>query len=148
MDSDRKQNVMFCAQIMEKHPTVPSYLRHTEFRSSLSKRGAAVATAVAVAAATATADSSRHSKGSSTATAPTSMYTSSPGAASRDGGPPDAVMVSQQPSPPKTRWGFGRREASSPVSEQPKVYYDSDGEAEEPSNPSCGFGFFSCVIRS
>lgn len=136
MAADRKQNVMLCAQIMDAYPTVPSYLKHNARNASHKKNSESIS-------------SSHHSKGSSTAAS--SMYTTSPvtaaGGEARDVGsssaPPPAPP--SDPSPPRSNWGFGRKEAL-PSAGEGKIYYDSDGEVE--STAACGLSWFSCVTRN
>lgn len=153
--ADKKQNIMFCAQIMDAHPTIPSYLRAP--RSSKSVKGSNSSGGNGSGPFASTYDS----RGGSS-TAASSMYTNSPNN-ERDVGSSSAPPP--VPSPPKSRWGFGFNTtrggggpmegagapAALPAAEagEGKVYYDSDGEVE--SAPACGLGLFSifgCISRN
>ncbi|CAM9773916.1 unnamed protein product [Ectocarpus sp. 4 AP-2014] len=147
LESDKKQNVMFCAQLMNVFPTIPTYLRPPPtFKSGASgssKRGSG-------RAPFSTTYDSRGGSGASTADS--SMYTSSPAAADAGGGggrgAPRYVGSSSAPppapSPPRSRWSFGFTDNT-----EGRVYnYNSDDEGE--SGPGCGLGFsiFSCISRN
>lgn len=132
---DKKQNVMFCAQVMDVYPTIPRYLRGPRSSQSGGKKGPF--------------SSTYDSRGGSS-TAGSSMYTSSP----NNGREVDSSSAPPPvPSPPKSRWGFGFNTARPAAAEagEGTVYYDSDGEVE--SAPGCGLGgfglgIFSCITRN
>lgn len=130
MEADRKQNVMFCAQIMEAYPTLSS----RENRRSHKRNKESIS-------------SSHHSKGSTVST----MYASSPlteRGASYSSAPPPAPPTGG--SPPKECWGFRKDWGKDTVpGGEGKVYHDSDGEVE--SSGGCGLGLlglFGCVSRN
>ncbi|CAN0377039.1 unnamed protein product [Laminaria digitata] len=151
MESDRKQNVMFCAQIMDAYPTIPSRLQHTHSRQSTAAAAAATSYSSSSGGShkknVGSISSSHHSKGSSS-TAASSVFTTSSSPGGRDVGsssaPPPAPSGNM--SPPKARWGFGRKDPLPAEAGEGKVYYDSDGEVE--STAACGLGFFSCISRN
>lgn len=137
MLSDKKQNMMLVAQVMDAYPTVPSYLRAP--KSSKNGKGPF--------------SSSYYSKdGVSTATS--SMYTSSPSGVRAVGSSSAPPRV---PSPPKSRWGFGfnttrvvgasgaPRGLPAKEAGEGTVCYDSDGEVESAPGCGLGFGLFACI---
>lgn len=139
MASDKKQNIMFCAQVMDAHPTIPSYLRAPRSSKSGKAGGPPFASSSAF-----------DSRGGSS-TAGSSMHTSSPNN-DRDVGSSSAPPP--VPSPPKSRWGFGFNTQAAPApaplpeAREGRVYYDSDGEVESAPGCGLGFGIFSCISRN
>lgn len=144
MAADKKQNIMFCAQVMDSYPTVPAYLRPPKSSKSTAAKGGRGPFA-----------STYDSRGGSS-TAGSSMYTSSP--TERDVGSSSAPPP--VPSPPKSRWGFGFNTTTrgpgpgaptplpAPEAGEGRVYYDSEGEVESAPGCGLGFGIFSCISRN
>ncbi|CAM9964202.1 unnamed protein product, partial [Ectocarpus fasciculatus] len=149
LESDKKQNIMFSAQLMNVFPTIPTHLRPPPtFKSGAgsSRRGSGRAPF------SSTYDSRG---GSGVSTADSSMYTGSPAPADAGGGgrgAPRYVGSSSAPppapSPPRSRWSFGFTDNSGSAGEGRVYNYNSDDEGE--SGPGCGLGFsiFSCISRN
>lgn len=152
LESDKKQNIMFCAQLMNVFPTIPSYLR----TPPTFKSGASSGSAKRGGGRSPFSSTYDSRGGSGASTADSSMYAGSPAPADAGGGgggggrrasryvgsssaPPPA------PSPPRSRWSFGFADNAG----EGRVYnYNSDDEGE--SGPGCGLGFgiFSCISRN
>lgn len=159
MAADKKQNVMFCAQLADAFPTLPNHLRAPRSSKSGARGGGIGGNG---GGGNRPFSSSYHSRDGSS-TAASSMYTSSPNDAGKGGASSSgrrAVGSSSAPppvpSPPKSRWGFGFNTTRGAGAEEDgdvgegKIYYDSDGEVE--SAPGCGlggfYGLFSCISRN
>lgn len=144
MLSDKKQNMMLAAQVMDVYPTVPSHLRAP--KPPKNRKGSF------------SSYSSYYSRDDASTAAASSLFTSSSPGGERVVGSSSAPPP--VPSPPKSRWGFGfnntprdvgssgaPREIPMKEAGERSVYYDSDGEVE--STPGCGLGFglFACISR-
>ncbi|CAM9653197.1 unnamed protein product [Scytosiphon promiscuus] len=153
MAADKKQNVMFCAQLADAFPTLPNHLRAPRSSKSSARGGGNGGGG----GGNRPFSSSYHSRDGSS-TAASSMYTSSPNEIGGSGSGRRAVGSSSAPaplpSPPKSRWGFGfntsRGAGGDAEVGEGKIYYDSDGEVD--SGPGCGLGgfagLFSCITRN
>lgn len=150
MDSDKKQNVMFCAQIMDAYPTLPTRLQHSDTRTHRSSSHMSRKKNVGGGDSF---YSSLHSKDSSTV-ASSSIFLASPlmtSSRDRDVDLSAAPMVAPPSgtSPPKSGWGFGMGLTDAG---EGKIYYDSDGEVD--NSGGCGLGgfgwgsLFACVTRN